>query len=225
MLSRMPPKNTLESSRAASSLLWKRLRTFVYAFEPSPRKCEGEGSNERFSAQYARSNLQSIYHTSSPHKKKLHLFPGELLLFPHLSRGEQSSPNRQKTSKSTESYEKPRTWMLQLHCCVALVIIIPTEKVSLLRYMYHWNGYLQRPEKPPFEITLRTCNCITNWSSSQNGSLGSAYNVVWVQKMVVFCNSYTFSQNSRVFLHTCFRQVEIGKCPGILSSMTPFDRG
>ena len=61
MLSRMPPKNTLESSRASSSLLWKCLRTFVYAFEPSPRKCEGEGSNEGFSAQYARSNLQSIY--------------------------------------------------------------------------------------------------------------------------------------------------------------------
>src|SRR6266480_7447607 len=69
MLSRMPPKNTLESSRASSSLLWKCLRTFVYAFEPSPRKCEGEGSNEGFSAQYARSNLQSIYQVIRDHSK------------------------------------------------------------------------------------------------------------------------------------------------------------
>src|SRR5438034_121989 len=87
MLSRMPPKNTLESSRASSSLLWKCLRTFVYAFEPSPRKCEGEGSNEGFSAQYARSNLQSIYQLQTElqfyEKNKqeyLKLYPGQFVL-------------------------------------------------------------------------------------------------------------------------------------------------
>jgi hypothetical protein len=62
MLSRMPAKNTLESSKASSSLLWKCVRTFVYSFEPSPSHFWAEGSNEGFSAQYARSNLQSIYH-------------------------------------------------------------------------------------------------------------------------------------------------------------------
>src|SRR6266536_237455 len=94
MLSRMPPKNTLESSRASSSLLWKCLRTFVYAFEPSPRKCEGEGSNEGFSAQYARSNLQSIYH--------LPLF---LLLQHHDTKHDwrRTSPERTDSSSLTRS--------------------------------------------------------------------------------------------------------------------------
>jgi hypothetical protein len=41
--------------------LWKCIRTFVYAFEPSPSHLRGEGSNEGSSAQYSRSNLQSIY--------------------------------------------------------------------------------------------------------------------------------------------------------------------
>jgi pimeloyl-ACP methyl ester carboxylesterase len=75
MLSRMPPKNILESSRASSSLLWKCVRTFVYAFEPSPSHFRGEGSNEGFSAQYARSNLQFIYQPGD-----LTACPGKVLI-------------------------------------------------------------------------------------------------------------------------------------------------
>ena len=42
--------------------LWKCVRTFVYAFEPSVPPFLAQGSNERLSAQHSRSNLQSIYH-------------------------------------------------------------------------------------------------------------------------------------------------------------------
>src|SRR5258708_3682048 len=62
MLSRPQARSSLERSGISWSPLWKCVRTFVYAFEPSPLYFWAEGSNEGPSTQHFRSILQPIYH-------------------------------------------------------------------------------------------------------------------------------------------------------------------
>src|SRR5713101_4407106 len=62
MLSRPQARSSLERSGISWSSLWKCVRTFVYAFEPSPFSFWAEGSNEGPSTQHFRSNLHPIYH-------------------------------------------------------------------------------------------------------------------------------------------------------------------
>ncbi|SRR5229473_3076651 len=61
MLSRPQARSSLERSGISWSPLWKCVRTFVYAFEPSPFSFWAEGSNEGPSTQHFRSNLHPIY--------------------------------------------------------------------------------------------------------------------------------------------------------------------
>src|SRR5216683_6674605 len=64
MLSRPQARSSLERSGISWSPLWKCVRTFVYAFEPSPFSFWAEGSNEGPSTQHFRSNLHPIYQQS-----------------------------------------------------------------------------------------------------------------------------------------------------------------
>src|SRR5258708_38171056 len=77
MLSRPQARSSLERSGISWSPLWKCVRTFVYAFEPSPFSFWAEGSNEGPSTQHFRSNLHPIYHNLSRSYMVQSTFPSE----------------------------------------------------------------------------------------------------------------------------------------------------
>src|SRR5216683_7685097 len=117
MLSRPQARSSLERSGISWSPLWKCVRTFVYAFEPSPFSFWAEGSNEGPSTQHFRSNLHPIYqHITGPY---VHVHMRTFYASASCRRVTRCEPtSRQYTAKNHESYyliRQPETPAIAIH--------------------------------------------------------------------------------------------------------------